>query len=43
MAELAMRHVAMVSNDLPHMLWRHVLFLSLHEAKLALLAVTLGL
>ena len=38
-----MCHVAMISDDLPHMLRRHVLLLSLHEAELALLTVTLGL
>ena len=33
----------MVSDDLPHMLWWHVLFLSLNKTKLSLLAVTLRL
>ena len=39
--ELSVCHVTMVSYDLPHMLWRHILLLSFNKAKLSLLTVTL--
>ena len=42
-SELAVGHVAMITDDLPHMLWGHVFLLSLHKSELALLTVTLGL
>lgn len=38
-AELAVGHISMVPDDLTNMLWGHVLFLSLHEAKLSLFTV----
>jgi len=41
MTELSIAHVTMVTYDLAYMLWRHVFLLSIYEAKLALLAVTL--
>ena len=42
-SELAVRHIAMVPDDLPHVLRRHVLFLRLHEPELPFLAVPLRL
>ena len=42
-AELAVSHVAMVSNDLSHVLRRHILLLCLHKSELPLLAVPLAL
>ena len=42
-AELAVGHVAMVTNDFADVLWRHVLLLCLHKAKLAFLAVAFRL
>ena len=39
--ELAMCHVAMVTNDLPHMFGWHVFFLGFNKAELALLTVPL--
>ena len=43
MSELPVGHVAVVSDDLAHMLGRHVLFLGIHEAKFPLLGIPLGL
>ena len=42
-AELLVCHVPVVPDDLAHVLRRHVLLLRLHEPKLPLLAVPLGL
>ena len=42
-AVLSAGHVAVVSDDLAHVLGRHVFFLGLHEPELPLLAVALGL
>ncbi len=42
-SELPVGHVAMIADDLPHMLGWHVLLLRLHKPKLPLLAVSLGL
>ena len=41
--ELPMCHVAMVTDDLTHMLRGHVLLLCLHKPKLAFLTISLGL
>lgn len=43
MPELPVGHVPMVPDDLPHVLWRHVLLLRIHKAKLPLLGIALGL
>ena len=43
MSELPVRHVSMVTNDLPDMLWGHVLLLGLHETKFSLFTVPFGL
>lgn len=40
-AELSVGHVSMITDDLPHVLRRHVLFLGLDKSKLSLLTVTL--
>ena len=42
-AELAVRHITMVTDDLTDMLRRHVFLLRLDKAKLALLAVAFRL
>ena len=42
-AELAVRHVAVVADDLAHVLRWHVLLLRVDEAELALVSVALGL
>lgn len=42
-SELPVGHIAMVTDNLPHVLRRHVLLLCLHESELALLAVPLRL
>ena len=40
---LSAAHVAVVADDFPQVLWRHLLLLSIHEAELALLGVPLAL
>lgn len=42
-SKLSVCHVTVISNNLPDVLWRHIFLLSLHEAKLSLLAVALRL
>ena len=42
-AVLAAGHVSVVTDDLPDVLWRHVLLLGVHETELSLLSVSLGL
>lgn len=42
-SELSVRHISVISNDLPDMLRRHVFLLCLHEAKFSLLAVAFRL
>mmetsp|Transcript_20333 Transcript_20333/g.60756 ORF Transcript_20333/g.60756 Transcript_20333/m.60756 type:complete len:228 (-) Transcript_20333:172-855(-) len=41
--KLAVRHIAVVGNDLPDVLWREILLLRVHKAKLALFGIPLGL
>lgn len=43
MAKLSVGHVTVVPDDLAHMLRWHIFFLCIHEAKLPLFRVTLGL
>ena len=42
-AKLSVCHVSMVTDNLPDVLWRHVLFLGLNKTKLSLLTVTFRL
>jgi len=42
-AELAVGHISVVPDDLTDMLRGHVLFLSLHKAKLSLFTVAFAL
>lgn len=39
MAKLSVGHVSMVSDDLPHMLGRHVFLLGINKPKLSLFGV----
>lgn len=43
MTELPVGHVSMVPYNFAHMLWRHVLLLSVHKTEFPLLRVALGL
>ena len=40
-AKLAVRHVTVVPDDFPAMLWRHVLFLYIHKPKFPFFCITL--